>query len=80
MIFALDPLFLGDAGTLEVVLIVILKVLVAFSVLLLTVMLYIWWMSKFLSDMQNRVGPSRAVHLGSFKHSQMGSSYSSKRI
>ncbi len=34
MIFALDPLFLGDAGTLEVVLIVILKVLVAFSVLL----------------------------------------------
>ena len=41
MIFALDPLFLGDAGTLEVVLIVILKVLVAFGVLLLTVMLYI---------------------------------------
>ena len=32
MIFALDPLFLGDAGTLEVVLIVILKVLVAFGV------------------------------------------------
>ena len=60
MIFALDPLFLGDAGTLEVVLIVILKVLVAFGVLLLTVMLYIWWMRKFISDMQNRVGPSRA--------------------
>ena len=64
MIFALDPLFLGDAGTLEVVLIVILKVLVAFGVLLLTVMLYIWWMRKFISDMQNRVGPSRAGPFG----------------
>ena len=64
MIFALDPLFRGDAGTLEVVLIVILKVLVAFGVLLLTVMLYIWWMRKFISDMQNRVGPSRAGPFG----------------
>ena len=64
MIFALDPLFLGDAGTLEVVLIVILKVLVAFTVLLITVMLYIWWMRKFISDMQNRVGPSRAGPFG----------------
>ena len=64
MIFALDPLFLGDAGTLEVVLIVILKVLVAFGVLLITVMLYIWWMRKFISDMQNRVGPSRAGPFG----------------
>ena len=54
MIFSgLDPLFLGDAGALEVLLIVLLKVLVAFSLLLVSVMLYIWWMRKFISDMQN---------------------------
>ena len=64
MTFALDPLFLGDAGTLEILLIVILKVVVAFGVLLITVMLYIWWMRKFISDMQNRIGPSRAGPFG----------------
>ena len=46
MTFALDPLFLGDAGTLEILLIVILKVVVAFGVLLITVMLYIWWIEN----------------------------------
>ena len=65
MIFSgLDPLFLGDAGTLEMLLIVLLKVLVAFSLLLVSVMLYIWWMRKFISAMQNRIGPSRAGPFG----------------
>ncbi|MDG1846486.1 MAG: NADH-quinone oxidoreductase subunit NuoH [Acidimicrobiales bacterium] len=60
----LDPLFLGDAGTFEMLLIVILKVLVAFSLLLVSVMLYIWWMRKFIGAMQNRIGPSRAGPFG----------------
>ena len=65
MIFSgLDPLFLGDAGTLEVLLIVLLKVIIAFSLLLVSVMLYIWWMRKFISAMQNRIGPSRAGPFG----------------
>ena len=65
MIFSgLDPLFLGDAGTFEMLLIVLLKVLVAFALLLVSVMLYIWWMRKFISAMQNRIGPSRAGPFG----------------
>ena len=31
MLAGLDPLFLGDAGTIEILLIVILKVVVAFA-------------------------------------------------
>ena len=58
MLAGLDPLFLGDAGTIEILLIVILKVVVAFALLMVSVMLYIWWMRKFISAMQNRIGPS----------------------
>ena len=64
MIAGLDPLFLGDAGTMEVLLIVVMKVVVAFALLLVSVMLYIWWMRKFIGAMQNRVGPSRAGPFG----------------
>ena len=42
MLAGLDPLFLGDAGTIEILLIVILKVVVAFALLMVSVMLYIW--------------------------------------
>ena len=64
MLAGLDPLFLGDAGTIEILLIVILKVVVAFALLMVSVMLYIWWMRKFISAMQNRIGPSRAGTFG----------------
>ena len=64
MLAGLDPLFLGDAGTIEILLIVILKVVVAFALLMVSVMLYIWWMRKFISAMQNRIGPSRAGPFG----------------
>ena len=64
MFAGLDPLFIGDAGTIEILLIVIMKVVVAFALLLVSVMLYIWWMRKFIGAMQNRVGPSRAGPFG----------------
>ena len=64
MLAGLDPLFLGDAGTIEILLIVILKVVVAFALLMVSVMLYIWWMRKFISALQNRIGPSRAGPFG----------------
>ena len=51
MLAGLDPLFLGDAGTIEILLIVILKVVVAFALLMVSVMLYIWWMRKFISQL-----------------------------
>ena len=64
MFAGLDPLFIGDAGTIEILLNVIMKVVVAFALLLVSVMLYIWWMRKFIGAMQNRVGPSRAGPFG----------------
>lgn len=58
-----DPLFAHgvDLGT---VVIAAVKVLVAFSVLLVTVMLTIWFLRKVISDMQNRIGPNRAGPYG----------------
>ncbi len=40
--------------------VVIIKVLVAFIVLLVSVMLMIWFERKLISDMQSRIGPNRA--------------------
>ena len=54
-----DPLF-AHGVDLAVVLIVILKVVLTFVFLLLAVLLYIWWERKFISDLQNRIGPDRA--------------------
>ena len=55
----MDPLLDGGIGLHEV-LIVVLKVVVAFVFLLVATMLMIWFERKLISDMQNRVGPNRA--------------------
>jgi NADH-quinone oxidoreductase subunit H len=58
-----DPLFSGGVdGT--VVLIVILKTLVTFAVLMVSVLFMVWFERKLVSDMQNRIGPNRAGPFG----------------
>ncbi len=54
-----DPLFLHGLNW-EVALIVVIKVLVAFVVLLVATAMMIWFERKVISDMQSRVGPNRA--------------------
>jgi len=59
MILGTDPLLSGNVD-LTVVLIVLMKVGIAFAFLLVAVMLMIWFERKLISDMQNRIGPSVA--------------------
>ena len=56
--FASDPLF-NHGVTWAVVIIVVIKVLVAFAALMVAVMLMIWFERKIISDMQSRIGPER---------------------
>jgi NADH-quinone oxidoreductase subunit H len=62
-LLALDPLLRGSV-TWSVFLVVVIKVAVAFAILLISVMLYIWAMRKVIADMQNRIGPNRAGPYG----------------
>jgi NADH-quinone oxidoreductase subunit H len=60
---ASDPLLNGGVDF-TVVAIVIVKTLIAFVLLLVAVMLYIWFMRKVIADMQNRIGPQMAGPFG----------------
>ncbi|MGH9019150.1 MAG: NADH-quinone oxidoreductase subunit NuoH, partial [Acidimicrobiales bacterium] len=54
-----DPLF-GQGVHWAVLLIVVIKVVIAFAALMVSVMLMIWFERKVISDMQARIGPNRA--------------------
>ncbi len=64
-LLASDPLLLdGTKLSWSVLGVVAVKVLVAFVLLLVSVMLYIWGMRKWIADMQNRIGPAKAGPFG----------------
>jgi NADH-quinone oxidoreductase subunit H len=61
-----DPIF-DDGIDTTVVLIIIGKAIAVFVLLLLSVLMYIWFLRKVIAKMQNRVGPDRAGPFGLFQ-------------
>ena len=63
LVLAADPLLDGAIGF-SIVCIVLVKVVVAFTLLLVSVMLMIWFERKLVADMHNRIGPAVAGPFG----------------
>jgi NADH-quinone oxidoreductase subunit H len=61
-----DPLF-NNGVTLAVVLIVLLKAIITFAVVLVSVLFMVWFERKIIADMQNRIGPDEAGPWGMFQ-------------